>query len=170
MDWARWITGGVESHTDIINICVEGHISTFAERWLIFMQQHLDLKTVTETRGAIGFKTTERIYQVYFLGLMHYLRPKGWEVSIEPWAGGGYLDIRLISRKKGCAVLIELKSSNKPEHIKKDASKALKQIVGMNYRNQEGLLNIRILREYGIASYHLASCVKGRYLELDAWG
>ena len=101
---------------------------------------------------------------------MHYLRPKGWEVSIEPRAGGGYLDIRLISRKKGRAVLIELKSSNKLEHIKKDASKVLKQIVGMNYRNQEGLPNIRILWEYGIASYHLASCVKGRYLELGAQG
>ena len=124
------------------------------------MQQHLDLKTVAKTRGAISLKTPERIYQVYFLGLMHFLRPKGWEVSIESRAGGGYLDIRLISRKKGCAVLIGLKSSDKLEHIEKDASKALKQIVDMNYRNQEGLPNIRILREYGIASYHLASCVK----------
>ena len=145
MDWARWITGGVESHTDIINICIEGHISTIAERWPIFMQQHLDPKTVAKTQGTIGFKTPERIYQVYFLGLMHYPWLKGWEVSIEPRAGGGYLDIRLISRKKGRAVLIKLKSSNKLEHIKKDASKALKQIVGVNYRNQEGLPNIRIL-------------------------
>jgi len=168
VDWARWITGGVGSHADILNICVEGHISTFAERWLIFMQQHLDLKSVAKTGGTISLKTPERIYQVYFLGLMHFLRPKGWEVSIEPRAGGGYLDIRLISRKKGRAVLIQLKSSDKPEHIKKDASKALKRIVDMNYRNQEGLPNIRILREYGIASYHLSSCVKGRYLELDA--
>jgi hypothetical protein len=168
VDWARWITDGVESPTDILNICVEGHISTFAERWPIFMQQHLDPKAVGKTRGAVSLKTPERIYQVYFLGLVHFLRPKGWEVSIEPRAGGGYLDIRLISRKKGRAVLIQLKSSSKPEHIERDANKALEQIVDKNYRNQEGLPNIRILREYGIASYHLDSCVKGRYLELDA--
>ena len=168
MDWARWITGGVGSHTDILNICLEGHVSTFAERWPNFMQQYLDPKTVAKTRGAVSLKTPERIYQVYFLGLMHFLRPKGWEVSIEPRAGGGYLDIRLISRKKGRAVLIELKSSSEPEHIERDAHKALEQIVDKNYRNQEGLLNIRILREYGIASYYLDSCVKGRYLELDA--
>ena len=99
---------------------------------------------------------------------MHVLWPKGWEVSIEPQAGGGYLDIRLVSRKKGCAVLIELKSSEKLEHIERDANKALEQIIDKNYRNQEGLPNICILREYGIASYHLASHVKGRYLELDA--
>jgi hypothetical protein len=168
VDWARWVTGGVESCTDILNICVEGHISTFAERWPDFMQQHLDPKTVAKARGAVSLKTPESTYQVYFLGLMHYLRPKGWEVSIEPRAGGGYIDIRLISRKKGRAVLIELKSSEKLEHIERDASKALEQIVDKNYRNQEGLPNICILREYGIASYHLASCVKGRYLELDA--
>jgi hypothetical protein len=168
VDWARWITGSVESYIDIFDVCVEGHVSIFAERWPIFMQQHLDPKSVAKTRGAVSFKNPERIYQVYFLGLMHCLRPKGWEVSIEPRAGGGYIDIHLISRKKGRAVLIELKSSEKPEHIEGDASKALKQIVDKNYRNQEGLPNIRILREYGIASYHLASCVKGRYLELDA--
>lgn len=167
VDWAGWITGSIESYANILDMCVEGHISTFAERWPIFMQQHLDPKTVAKTRGAVSFKTPERIYQVYFLGLMHFLRPKGWEVSIESRAGGGYLNIRLISSKKGRAVLIELKSSDKPEHIEKDANKALEQIVDKNYRNQEGLPNIRILREYGIASYHLASCVKGRYLELD---
>jgi len=166
-DWARWITGGVESYTDILDVCVEGHVSTFAERWPLFMQQHLDPKSVAKTRDAVSFKTPERIYQVYFLGLMHFLRPKGWEVSIEPQARGGYIDIRLVSRKKGRAVLIELKSSEKPEHIERDARKALDQIVDKNYRNQEGLLNIGILREYGIASHHLASLVKGRYLELD---
>lgn len=166
-DWARWITGGVESYTDILDVCVEGHVSTFAERWPLFMQQHLDPKSVAKTRDAVSFKTPERIYQVYFLGLMHCLRPKGWEVSIEPRAGGGYIDIRLVSRKKGRAVLIELKSSEKPEHIERDARKALDQIVDKNYRNQEDLPNIGILREYGIASHHLASLVKGRYLELD---
>jgi len=168
VDWARWIIGRDGSYTDILDICVEGHVSTFAERWPIFMQQHLDPKTVGKVRGAVSLKTPERIYQVYFLGLMHVLRPKGWEVSIEPQAGGGYLDIRLVSRKRGSAVLIELKSSDKLEHIEMDASKALKQIVDQNYRNQEGLPNICILREYGIASYHLASCVEGRYLELNA--
>jgi hypothetical protein len=167
VDWARWITGGVESYTDILDVCVEGHVSIFAERWLVFMQQHLDSKTVAKTWGAVSFKTSERIYQVYFLGLMHCLRPKGWEVSIEPRAGGGYINIHLISRKKGRAVLIELKSSEKPGHLERDARKALDQIVDKNYRNQEGLPNIGILREYGIASYHLASLVKGRYLELD---
>jgi PD-(D/E)XK nuclease superfamily len=167
MDWARWITGGISSYTDILDICVGGHISTFEERWPIFMQQHLDPKTVAKARGAVSLKTPESIYHVYFLGLMHILRPKGWEVSIEARAGGGYIDIRLISRKKGSAVLIELKSSKKPEHIDRDAGKALQQIVDKNYRNQEGLPNIRILREYGIASYHLDSCVKGQYLELD---
>jgi hypothetical protein len=166
-DWARWITDGVESYTDILNICVEGHVSTFEERWLIFMQQHLDLKIVTKVQGAVSLKTPESIYQVYFLGLLHFLRPKGWEVTIEPRDGDGYINICLISRKKGSAVLIELKSSKKPKYIERDASKALKQIVDRNYRNQEGLANIHILREYGIASYHLASCVEGRYLELD---
>ena len=65
-------------------------------------------------------------------------------------------------------MVIELKSSDKPEHIERDASNALKQIVDQNYRNQEGLPNIRNFREYGIASYHLASFVEGRYLENDA--
>ena len=166
-DWARWITRGVESYTDILNVCVEGHVKIFAERWPIFMQQHLDPKTVAKTRGPVSFKTPERIYQVYFLGHMHCLRPKGWEISIEPRAGSGYIDIRLVSRKKGRAVLIELKSSENPDHIERDALKALDRIVDKNYRNQGGLPNIGILREYGIASYHLTSVVKGRYLELD---
>lgn len=77
-DWATWITGGVKPYTNILDICVEGHVATFEERWPIFMQQHLDPKTV------VSPKTPKRIYHVYFLGLMHLLRPKGWEVSIEP--------------------------------------------------------------------------------------
>jgi hypothetical protein len=112
---------------------VDGHVSTFEERWPIFMQQQLDPKTVAKVQGAVSLKTPENIYQVYFLGLMHCLRPKGSEVSIEPRAGGGYLDIRLILRKKGRAVLIELKSSDKLEYIERDASKALKQIIDKNY-------------------------------------
>ena len=83
------------------------------------MQQHLDPKVVAKARGATSLKTLENIYQVYFLSLMHFLRPKGWEVSIEPRAECGYIDIRLISRKKGRAVLIEIKSSDKLEHIEK---------------------------------------------------
>ena len=99
---------------------------------------------------------------------MHSFRPKGWEASIEPRAGDGYINIHFISRRTwGCAVLIGFKSSEKPEHMERDASKALEQIVDKNYRNQ-GLVNIHVLREYGVASYHLASCVKGRYLELNA--
>ena len=74
--------------------------------------------------------------------------------------------IFVLSRGRG--VVVELKFSDKPEHMERDASNALKQIVDQNYRNQEGLPNIRNLREYGIASYHLASFVGGRYLELDA--
>jgi len=62
---------------------------------------------------------------------------------------------------------VELKSSKKLEDMERDAEKALDQIVDKDYRNQEGLANIRILREYGIASYHLGSCVESRYLELD---
>jgi hypothetical protein len=65
------------------------------------------------------------------------------------------------------AVLIELKSSDKEPDMEKDANRALKQIEEKNYRNSEGLPNIRTLREYGIAAFHLNSCVKGRYLELN---
>jgi hypothetical protein len=40
--------------------------------------------------------------------------------------------------------------------------------VTMGGRAGGGLSNVRFLREYGIASYHLESHVEGRYLELDA--
>jgi len=100
-------------------------------------------------------------------GLMQSLRSKGWEVSIEPRAGGGYIDIRLCHKRKRMAVLIELKSSEMQGDMERDANRALKQIEEKNYRNLEGLPSIRTLREYGIASFHLSSCVKGRYLELD---
>ena len=62
---------------------------------------------------------------------------------------------------------MELKSSEKQGDMERDANKALKQIEENNYRNSEGLPNIRTLREYGIASFHLSSYVKGQYLELD---
>jgi PD-(D/E)XK nuclease superfamily len=131
------------------------------------MQHHLDAKTVAKTRGAVTCKTPERIYQVYFLGLMQSLRTAGWTVKIEFRGGVGYIDIRLVSKKKRSAVLIELKSSEAEARIQGDAIKALKQIADKNYRNPEGLPGNRYLREYGIASFHLLSCVKGRYLELD---
>jgi hypothetical protein len=50
------------------------------------------------------------------------------------------------------------------------ADKALQQIIDKNYRNREGLSSILILREYGIASYHLMSFAKGRYLKLNGQG
>jgi len=131
------------------------------------MQQQLDPTLVGNARGAITRKTPERIYHVIFWGLMQSLRAKGWEVSIEPRAGGGYVDIRLRHRKKRMAVLIELKSSEKQGDMERDANRALKQIEEQNYRNLEGLPNIGTLREYGIACFHLSSHVKGRYLELD---
>jgi hypothetical protein len=98
---------------------------------------------------------------------MQSLGADGWEVSIGPRAGGDYVDIRLHHRRKDEAVLIELKSSKKQEDMERDANKALEQIVDKNYRNPEGLRNIRTLREYGIAGFHLNSYVKGRYLEFN---
>ena len=95
------------------------------------------------------------------------LRTKGWEVSIEPRTGDSYVDIHLCHRRNCMAVLIELKSSEKQGDMERDANKALKQIEEKNYRNLEGLPNIRSLREYGIACFHLSSYVKGQYLELD---
>jgi hypothetical protein len=167
-DWARWLVGDIASWTNILEICMEGHVSTFEERWPDFMQEYLDRKMVTMERGTVSLKTPERIYHVYFLGILHLLRPEGWEISIEPRDRGDYVNIRLISRKTGNAVLIALKSSEKPEHMERDAISALEQIVDQNNRNQEGLPNIHVLREYSIASHHLVSCVKGRYLKLDA--
>jgi len=122
---------------------------------------------VGKARGAVSHKTPEKIYQVWFLGLMQSIRAQGWEVSIEPRAGGGYADICLRNRMKCMAVLIELKSSATEEDMERDANKALKQIEKMNYRNSEGLPNIHTLREYGIACFHLSSYVEGQYLKLD---
>ena len=53
--------------------------------------------------------------------------------------------------------------------MEQDADRALEQIE-KNYRNSEGLPNIRTLREYGIAGFHLNSYVKGQYLELNGRG
>lgn len=167
-DWARWIIGDVESWDDILKPCVEGPVSDFEAKWPNFMQQQLDRKLVAKKRGAVSRKTPEKIYHVFFLGLMQSLRAKGWETCVEPRAGGGYIDIRLLLRRKGIAVLIELKSSEKQGDVERDANKALEQIVNKNYRNPVGLPNIRTLREYGIAGFHLSSYVRGRYLELDS--
>ena len=162
-DWARWIIGDVKSLDHILKTCVEGPVSDLMTKWPIFMQQQLDPKLFGKARGVVSRKTPDH---VLFWGLMQSLRAKGWEVSIEPRAGG-YIDIRLRQRRKCMAVLIELKSSEKQGDMERDAKQALKQIEEKNYRNSEGLPNIRTLREYGIAGFHLSSYVKGRYLELD---
>jgi hypothetical protein len=168
-DWTRWVIGDdVESGVKILKTCVEGPVSDFTTAWPNFMQQLLDPKLVRKSRGAISRKTPETVYHVFFLGLMQYLTTKGWEVSPEPLAGAGYVDIRLRHGRKRMAVLIELKSSEKLENMESDATKALEQIEEKNYRNSEGLPNICTLREYGIAAFHLNSYVKGRYLELNS--
>jgi hypothetical protein len=90
-----------------------------------------------------------------------------------------YVDICLLKRERK-AVLIELKSNEKEDNMERDANGALEhwgaivvfmicQIIENNYRTPEGLTNIRTLREYGIASFHLSSYVKGRCLELNTW-
>jgi len=165
-DWAAWITCSINV-TDILDVCVNGPVNTFADDWPQFMQQNLDPKIVAKTRGAGSWRTEERIYHIYLYGLLYALRSKGWEVIIEPRAGSGYIDIRLISKKSRSAVLIELKSSENKQDIDDDSSVALDQIVQKNYRNRVGLPNVLTLREYGIANWHLESCVKARYLELD---
>jgi PD-(D/E)XK nuclease superfamily len=175
-DWARWIIDSedsAESCNDILSTCVEGPICDFEAKWPNFMQQFLNPKLVEKTRCAISRKTPEKIYHVLFLGLMQSLKKKGWEVIVEARAGGDYVDLRLLHKPKRKAVLIELKSSEKEGDLERDANRALEQIVKKNYRNPEGLWNVQTLREYGIAGYHLSSCVKGRSLKLktgtDEW-
>ena len=171
-DWAQWITdtvgGNLGAEKDIIDECVKGPVNTFQQRWPEFMQHQHHPKSVAKDGGAKSCKTPERIYQAFFLGLVLRLQSKGWEVNIEERAGEGYVDICLVSKTMNISVLIELKSSEKRERIQEDAKAALNQIEEKNYRNLEGLQGVRILREYGIACYHLKSYVEGRYLELDA--
>lgn len=100
---------------------------------------------------------------------MQSLRARGWEVIVEARASGGYVDLRLLHKLKRKAVLIELRSSEEEGDLERDA-KGARQIVKKNHRNPEGLRNIWTLREYGIAGFHLSSCVKGRYLELNNIG
>jgi len=163
-DWAIWIISDVKRSHDILKMCMEGPVTDFAMKWPNFMQQQLDPKLVGKAQGTASCKTPERIYHVLFWGLMQSLRGKGWEVSIEPRAGAGYVDIRLCHRRKRTGVLIELKSSENQGDMERDANRALEQIEEKNYRNSEGLPNICTLREYGIAGFHLNSYVKGRYL------
>ena len=166
VDWAKWITGGVEPDTDILNICTEGPVKIFEERWPAFMQQCLGRKPVTKAGATANLKTSESVYRAYFLGLVHLLRPKGWEVCIEPpRAECYYMNICLISREKGSAALIRLRSSEKMESTVWDARESLNGIITRNYENHEHLLNIHTLRQYVIASHHMASHVEGRYLE-----
>jgi len=167
LDWARWIVGGACFSEDILNECANGPVSAFTTKWPDFLQDSLDPKSVAKVSRAASKKTPERIYQVHLLGLFHTLQLKGWDIAIEPKAGTGYIDVCLISKKKQIAVIIEIKSSETEGQIEKDADKALQQIIDKNYRNREGLSGIRILREYGIASYRLMSFAKGRYLELN---
>jgi hypothetical protein len=164
-DWARCTTGGVESWDKILS-CLEGPISDFEVKWPRLMRQ-FSPKLVPKTRGAVSRKTPEKIYSALLLGVMHALIPEGWEVILEPRAGGGYVGLRLLHELKRRAVLIEIRSSETEGDLKKDANRALEQIVKKNYRNAEGLRNIRTLREYGIAGFHLSACVKGRCLKLD---
>jgi hypothetical protein len=98
---------------------------------------------------------------------MQSLRAEVWEVSIEDRTGGDYIDLQLLHKWKRKAALIEVKSSKKQEDMERDANRVLKRIVKNNYRNPEGLRNVCTLREYGIATFHLNSYVKGRYLELN---
>ncbi|KAK2467448.1 hypothetical protein APHAL10511_000303 [Amanita phalloides] len=173
-DWATCITGdaGITRSSDIdaniLDVCVGGPVNSFAERWPQFMQDTLDPKLVAKERGAKSRKTLERIYQAYLFGLFHFLYSKGWESTIESRAGNGYINIRIVSKTLRSAVLIELKSSKDKQGMEKDSLAALDQILMNNYRNPVGLPEVHIIREYGIATYHLESCVKGRYLELDS--
>lgn len=132
------------------------------------MQQTLDPKLVAKDQHADSHKTLERFYHVFVLGLMQTLGAKGWEVSADARTGDGSVDLCLLHKRKLKAVPIELKSSEKEGDIQRDANKALEQILHNNHRNPEGLPTNCTLREYGIATFHLSSYVKGRYLELNS--
>jgi|ERR1700722_8494276 len=161
-DWSTWITGGGLEPENIFMTCVSGPTTLFAEQWPLFMQATLHPKLVTKERGARSKKTPELLYHVYLLGALQGLRPHGWELEPECRTGRGYIDIRL--RKKRDAVVIELKSSETEQQLERDADAALDQIIANNYRNRYSHLGVDCIREYGIASFHLQSVVKARYL------
>ena len=169
-DWIRWAVGSVESYNNIPRTCVEGPIKDFEAKWPNFMRQ-LNSKMVAKTRGDVNRKTPEKIYHVIFLGLMQSLRAEGWKVIVNARTGDGYVDLCLLHKRKHTAVMIEVKSSKKQKDLERDAHAALKQLIGKNYRNPDGLPNIRTLREYGVAGFHLSSHVKGRCIKLvqDQW-
>jgi len=165
--WSEWITSEspvAGARTDkIFSCCVNGPVNAFINQWPPFMEAALHSKLVAKNRGASSRKTPERLYHVFLLGILYGIR--GWEVNVESPAGLGFVDIRITSTHRRSAVLIELKSSEAPNSLEKDADRALQQIITKNYRNIDQLHGIRHIREYGIASYHLESLVKGRYLE-----
>jgi hypothetical protein len=167
MDWARWVTRGVERPGDILKTCVEGPTGDFEANWPGFMQRTLHPRLVAKERDSQTGKTLENIYRVYFYGLLISLGAIGWKFTVEERGCLGYVDLRLVHKQKGQAVLIELKWSKEKKDMEKDANSALKQIVNRNYRNSTGLAGIITLREYGIARCHLDSLVKGRYLILN---
>jgi len=146
-DWAMWITRSVGLDTDVLDVCVEGPVNSFAAGWPQFVQHELHPKVLVGDleRGATA---PECIYQVYLFGLCHALRWKGWETTIEPRGGTcGYIDICLVSKTLRSAVLIVLKSSKQKRDIKKDAVAALDQIGGnTDYRNSVGLANVQTSR------------------------
>jgi hypothetical protein len=113
VDWGKWISTDMGSPTNILDVCVGGPVSVFEQRWPGFMQQHLHPKIVAKVNKDKSLKTPKNVYHAYFHGLLHSLGLKGWEVTILARAGGGYVDICLISKTKASAVLIELKSSEK---------------------------------------------------------
>ncbi|KAH9960947.1 hypothetical protein BC827DRAFT_1206471, partial [Russula dissimulans] len=155
---------------DIFLACVNGPVSDFVDRWPSFMQSSLHPRLVAKDRRAASQKTPERVYHVFLLGLLCRRPPIGWNVDVEPEcrAGLGFVDIRITSTQRRSAVLIELKSSDKSQFLARDATRALEQIVSQNYRNPDQLNGILHLREYVIASFHLESVVKGRYLTRSA--
>jgi len=169
-DWARWVVCDITPWDNILKTCVEGPVSDFVAMWPNVMHQVLHPRLVAKHRKAWSHKTPENFYLVHFIGLMHSLGAKGWEVSVEAQAGTSYVDIRLLQKQKREAVLIELKSSEKKNDVRKDADEAFEQIVDSRYRNPKGLSNIETLRKYGIAFYHLHSYVKGQYLKLNVQG
>ena len=75
-----------------------------------------------------------------------------------------------MSTKKCAAVIIELKSCNDAKSLEKKAQEALDQIEEKNYHNPEQFPGIVHMREYGMASCHMESVVKGRYLKRSGSG
>jgi hypothetical protein len=169
--WSQWITSS-EPHVDNIFLgCINGPVSSFVDEWPSVMQAALDPKLVAKEHGAENRKTPEKLYHLFVLGVLYGLRLLGWDVHADARAGSGYIDVRIVSRKRQSAALIEIKSSESPELLERDADRALEQIITQNYRNQHHLEGVDYIREYGMVNFHLQSFVKGRYLlrSRSAW-